>query len=227
MHTLNNLEEFAEFAEFAATLGCAVTPGQSDLLDRFKENLLLWNTKFNLTAIKDEAGIWQKHFADSATIVPLIPDKTSGKTRLLDVGSGAGFPGMVAAILRPDVRVTLLEATGKKTTFLADCIARLGLPNVDCVHARAEEINRKPPHRAAYDVVTARAVARMDKLAAWCLPLVKPGGVWLAMKGPDVTAELADAEEALAKHGGRVAEIRTVTIVPGMVHSIVVVAKGT
>jgi len=188
--------------------GLELSAGQLAQFEVFKENLLDWNTRMNLTAITDDTGIWQKHFADSLTLLPFLP---VGEFSMIDVGSGAGFPGIPIKIMRPDVDLTLLDSTRKRVTFLEDSVRRLGLESVDCVHARAEE------YRGSFDVCTTRAVARLDKLIKWCMHLLKPGGVFLAMKGSQVEAELEEAMPVIKKLGGELVEVRKVEVVPGLV----------
>lgn len=186
----------------------------------FKDNLLDWNQRMNLTAITDESDIWQKHFVDSLTLLPLLPN---GPIKMLDVGSGAGFPGLPIKIMRPDISMTLLDARQKRISFLEDTINRLALQDTRCIHARAEDLKRDKSHSHAYDIVVARAVARLDKLVKWCLPFVKQGGVFLAMKGPNVEEEINESKENIRKLDGEVLKVEYMEIAPGMVHSVIVV----
>jgi 16S rRNA (guanine527-N7)-methyltransferase len=211
-----------DFAQWAAARGLTISAEQRRQFELFMENLLCWNERINLTAITDENEILTKHFADSLTLLPWL---TQTGARLLDVGAGAGFPGIPIKIIRPDIRMTLLDATNKRVNFLNDTVSLLGLDGVECLHARAEELSRDKTYRASYDVCAARAVARLDKLAKYCLPFVKPSGLFLAMKGPDVSAELNDALPALRKYRGEHIETRLIEIVPGLSHSVVAVRK--
>ncbi|MCW2829515.1 MAG: rRNA ((527)-N(7))-methyltransferase RsmG [Aeromicrobium sp.] len=135
--------------------------------------------------------LWDRHILNSAVVVPRVP---RGAT-VADVGTGAGLPGLVWAIARPDLRVTLVEPLLRRTTFLDDVVAQLGLDNVEVVRARADEVP------GTFDVVTARAVAGMDKLARWCMPLVRPGGVFLAMKGRSAAEEVQTSTATLHRLG--------------------------
>jgi 16S rRNA (guanine527-N7)-methyltransferase len=203
-----------------------LTAGQVSQLSRFQERLLEVNRYMNLTAITDETEIAQKHFIDSFTVLPFLP----AGARMIDVGTGAGFPGVPVKIARPDITVTLLDSLQKRILFLRETIEGLGLSGVECVHGRAEElINRARKEKngilKCFDICTVRAVARLDKLAAYTLPLVKPGGLLLALKGPDVTLEIKTAAPSLLRHGGAVREIKTAEIAKGIVHTVVVIEK--
>ena len=214
----------------------SLTTGQKEKFELFKENLLSWNERMNLTAITDEEGIWHKHFHDSLTLLPLLPAepmrnsissadpmRSSRPLRMIDVGSGAGFPGIPIKILRPDIELTLLDSLRKRVFFLQDTVSRLELQNVECVHSRAEDFIREENRRGGYDICTARAVARLDKLCRWCLPFLAPGGLFYAMKGPSPEDEVNDALPIIRKIGGEVVGIEYMEILPGMVHSVVIV----
>lgn len=166
---------------------------------RYGELLVEKNKVMNLTAITDPKDIATLHFLDSAALLTLADfhDKT-----LVDVGTGAGFPGLPLRILEPSLRVTLLDSLGKRIDFLQEVCTDLGLGDVACVHARAEEF--AAGHREGFDLVTSRAVANLRVLSELCLPLVKPGGYFLAMKAVDSDEELRDAASALALLGGKV-----------------------
>lgn len=181
----------------AAGLGISLSPAQLDQLDRYAQILVEYNQKVNLTAITDPEGIENKHFIDSLLFAahPLV------KGKLVDVGTGAGFPGVVAKIYKPDLELTLMEPTGKRVEFLRYLAGQLGLTGIEFAKERAEEAARKQ-WREAFDVASARAVAALPVLAEYCLPLVKVGGVFLAMKGPDGEAELAAAKRAMTLLGG-------------------------
>lgn len=165
-----------------------------DRFDRYAEHLLSWNEKLNLTAITDPEEIVYKHFLDS--LMPLKYEEIPEGSSLIDVGTGAGFPGLALLIARPDLKVTLLDSTQKKLTAVADIAENLGLaPNF--VHARAEEAGKDPAFREQFDFATARAVSNLRDLSEYCLPFVKKGGIFLAMKGPDIKQELKDARRAI------------------------------
>jgi 16S rRNA (guanine527-N7)-methyltransferase len=197
------------FLDAAAALGIEFDPGDTDRLGAFLALLLEANRSFNLTAITDPDQAWTRHMLDSLTLVPLLADLPPG-TSVIDVGSGGGLPGVPLAIVLPSLRVTLLEATGKKAEFLRSVAERLRLSNVTVVRDRAELIAHKgKSHRAAYDAVVARAVGRLPVLVELCAPLAKVGGRLLLIKGERAEEELADAAGALRTlhlhHAGTVA----------------------
>ena len=169
-----------------------MTGAQLDLLDRYAELLVSYNEKVNLTAITSPEGIEDRHFADSLLFA--AQPEVSG--RLVDVGTGAGFPGIVAKIYKPDLELTLMEPTGKRVDFLRYACAELGLTGVEFAKERAEEAARKI-WREQFDVASARAVAALPVLCEYCLPLVKVGGRFIAMKGPEADAEAKAAANAL------------------------------
>ncbi len=171
-------------------------------IERFKKYSALlreWNEKMNLTAITDPNEIVIKHFLDCLMIFKnsQIPE---GAT-VIDVGTGAGFPGMVMKIARPDIKLTLLDSLNKRLTFLSEVLKELGV-EAEIIHARAEEGGRKPELREKYDISTARAVAKLNVLSEYCMPYVKVGGSFIAMKGPSAPEETEAAVRAIKKLGG-------------------------
>lgn len=192
----------------AAAYGVEVDAVLAERLDVYARLLAEWNEKINLTAITDPTGIAVKHFADSLTAAPLLPE---GAFTLIDVGTGAGFPGVPLALLRRDCRLTLLDSLNKRLIFLEALCRELDLP-VTLVHARAEEGGQNPAYREQFDVATARAVAALPTLCEYCLPFVKVGGRFLALKGPDGGQERAAAEKAVALLGGTVSEARALVL---------------
>jgi 16S rRNA (guanine527-N7)-methyltransferase len=207
-----------------ALLGLELTPSQIALFQAYAAELRAWNERFNLTAITDDAGIQLKHFLDSLSLLPLLPPGQPGQ--LIDVGTGAGFPGLPLKIMRPDLAVTLVEATGKKAAFCEAVASQLGLGAVTVVHARAEEVGQDPAHRARYDWAVARAVAALPVLAEYLLPLVKVGGQAVAQKGASAPEEAQAAAAAVTKLGGGPAQLQSVAL-PGVAEAryLVVYAK--
>lgn len=185
--------------------------------DRYAEMLTERNEKVNLTAITDPDEIRVKHFTDSLAAIDLIK---TGAT-VLDIGSGAGFPGIPLKIARDDISVTLLDSVNKKVTFMNDVIADLGLKNIEAVHARIEDF----PHKGEFDVAVSRAVAELTTLAEYALPFVKVGGTFVAYKSEKAEAEAAAAGNAVALLGGRLREIREVNVAPGLTRRLIVVDK--
>ncbi len=190
--------------ELTAEYGVTLDATACDKLDRYAELLVEWNQKMNLTAITDPLGITVKHFADSLAAVPLLPERQG--LSLIDVGTGAGFPGIPLAIVRPDIKLTLLDSLNKRLVFLETVCNELEIP-VQRIHARAEEGGRKPQLREQFDVATARAVAALPVLLEYCLPFVRQDGVFLALKGPDSDEEHRAAGKALARLGGKTAAV--------------------
>lgn len=180
-------------------------------LDGFEicyRELVDWNERFNLTAITDWEGILVRHFLDSLSCLKALPRKSlAAGARVIDVGTGAGFPGLPLKLICPEMQLTLLEATGKKVTYLEHVVRALGLKGVKIVHGRAEELGHDPAHRERYDWALARAVAEMPVLAEYLLPLVRVGGAILAQKGEGAAAEVHAAEAAITTLGGRVRQL--------------------
>ena len=191
-----------------------LTPRQLAMLTTYEEQLLAWNEKFNLTAIRDVDGIRAKHFLDSLSCS--LAWKEHPPRRLIDVGTGAGFPGLVLKILYPAMKLTLVESVGKKANFCRHIADTLGLENVEVLTARAEDVGRLPNHREKYDWAVARAVAQLPVLSEYLLPLIKVGGAMLAQKGESGPAEAQSAEKALKILGGNLRQLVHVTL-PGVV----------
>ena len=203
-----------------STWNIELTGTQLDLLDKYAELLVSYNEKVNLTAITSPEGIEDRHFADSLLFA--AQPEVSG--RLVDVGTGAGFPGIVAKIYKPDLELTLMEPTGKRVDFLRYACAELGLTGVEFAKERAEEAARKI-WREQFDVASARAVAALPVLCEYCLPLVKVGGSFLAMKGASGEEELAAARGAIRKLGGAYQETRTLHLPGGDTRTLILCKK--
>lgn len=206
----------------AKGLGIKIKPEQAAQFQTYLELLTEWNEKLNLTAITEPMEVLEKHFLDSLTLLTLGKIKEGAK--VIDVGTGAGFPGVPVKILRPDVRLTLLDGTNKRLNFLREVCAALGL-EAEFVHLRAEEAGHRWEMREAYDVATARAVAPLNVLAEYCLPLVKMKGYFLAMKGPGAQEELDAAANALEELGGTQVELHALTLPTAGERNIVEVRK--
>ena len=187
----------------------------------YYEYLEEMNKVMNLTAISGEEDVARLHFLDCAALLKL--EDFSGK-KVIDVGTGAGFPGMALKIACPDISLTLLDSLDKRIKFLKDLSDKLGFEDNVCVHMRAEEAPAE--YRQAFDIVTSRAVARLNLLAELCLPLVKVGGAFIAMKGPECQEEVNEAKRCIAMLGGKL-EPRADYTVPGtdITHSAVIIRK--
>ena len=200
------------------TLG--LPTGGIPALIRYADLLVEKNKVMNLTAITEPADIAALHFLDSAALLTLADWK--GKT-VADIGTGAGFPGLPLRIVDPSIRLTLLDAQNKRVEFLKEVCGELGLADVECVHARAEEF--EADHREGFDLVTSRAVAALPLLCELCLPLVKVGGYFAAMKSVDADAELASAAHAIEVLGGAVDHVTDYAIPGTEVHHRVIFIK--
>jgi 16S rRNA (guanine527-N7)-methyltransferase len=210
----------------AERLGLTLDARSIALFETYYRELTAWNEQFNLTAISGYEQVQSRHFLDALTCLLALPVPGAGDAipdvvpllhrgyplRFADVGSGAGFPGLPIKIILPDVRLTLIEATGKKVRFLRHMVETLGLRDVGdqiaVLHARAEEVGQMPEHRESYDVVTARAVARMATLMEYCLPLCRVGGRVIAQKGEDAVAEVEADAAAISILGGRLVAVK-------------------
>lgn len=202
--------------------GIIVDDAAKERLDKYAALLVEWNEKINLTAITDPEGIVIKHFLDSALLLSEV--KIPEGARVVDVGTGAGFPGMVLKILRPDIDITLMDGLNKRLVFLNEVAKELSL-EVKTVHLRAEEAGKNPNYREKFHLVTARAVAELRTLYEYCLPLCKVGGIFCAMKGPSAAEELKCAGKAAAVLGGNKAKISTSTLTGEEVRTFVITKK--
>lgn len=172
-------------------------------------NLLIeWNEKINLTAIIEPEDIILKHFVDSLTVSKEIPDNA----KIADIGTGAGFPGLPIKILKPEVEVFLIDSLNKRIKFLDEVISKNNLKNVRAIHARAEEIGHNKEYRESCDVVTSRAVAKLNVLLEYMMPLVKIGGKCICLKGPNVEEEIKEAKNAIKILGGEIEKIENITL---------------
>jgi 16S rRNA (guanine527-N7)-methyltransferase len=192
----------------AAKLGVVLTEEQADIFKDYYRILVEWNQKINLTAITDEREVREKHFLDSLTAALAV--NFGDESRLLnviDIGTGAGFPGLPLKIAYPALHLTLLEATAKKTKFLEYIVKKFGLEDVQIITGRAEDVAHQPPHREKYQVVLSRAVASLPVLAEIALPFCTPGGLFIAYKKGDILDELQQSGRAVDIMGGRLKEI--------------------
>lgn len=203
----------ARLPRYAEAIGVPLDDDQMEEMRTYWRAVLDTNRHTNLTRIIDDRDATLKHFIDSLTV--LRTGVFQGGARVVDVGSGAGFPGVPLKIARPDLHLTLVDATLKRVRFLQSVIEKLGWSEAAAVHGRAEDLGRRAPFRAAFDVAVARAVAKLDVLTNWCLPFVRAGGHFIAMKGPDVDDELRVADAALARAGGRLVRVEKLRLPEG------------
>lgn len=190
--------------------GVALNKQQIEAFRLYAAELAAWNEHTNLTAITDPDVVEMRHFVDSLSIFKIMKPRKG--LRVIDVGTGAGFPGLPLKIAYPEMKVSLVEATGKKINFLKHMVDLLGFTDVELINARAEDIGQKPEHREKYDWVLARAVAGMRVLAEYLLPLADKGGHVIAQKGESAPQEATDAEEAIKLLGGRIVQLSAVEL---------------
>ena len=216
------MEKLAQ--EFHTLTGGNLAPQQIKALETYNQELIAWNKIHNLTAIREPEQARVKHFLDSLSACLVM--NGSPIERVIDVGTGAGFPGLPLKILYPQMQLTLVESIGKKADFCEFVVAKLGLENVEVIQTRAEELGRLAAHREQYDWALARAVAVMPVLLEYLLPLVRVGGSVLAMKGESGPAEAQTAENAAQILGGHLRQLHPLTL-PGVVEEryLVVVDK--
>lgn len=194
-------------------------------LENFKtyyDMLIEYNEKMNLTAITEESEVIVKHFADSLCLLSKVGMKENAK--VIDVGTGAGFPGIPLLIARPDIRLTLLDGLNKRLLFLADVLDKIGL-TAEILHSRAEEGANNQKYREKFDFVTSRAVARQSVLCEYCLPYTKVGGLFVAMKGPKAAEELSESSKGISLLGGKVKEVIEYSLSDESSRSLIVTEK--
>jgi 16S rRNA (guanine527-N7)-methyltransferase len=196
----------------AAALGLPLNPRQLEQFSHYYQELVSWNRRMNLTRITDYDEVQVKHFLDSLTVILAYPLAGGRDFRLIDVGTGAGMPGLPVKILLPEIRLVLLESVAKKTAFLHHLTGRLKLSNVEIVAGRAETVAHRPEYREGFDLVLARAVAPLATLAELTLPFCAVGGVFIGQKKGAIELELSQAGQAIGLLGGRLREVRQIEL---------------
>ncbi len=194
----------------AEEIGITLSENQLNQFEIYMKMLLDWNEKINLTAITDEDEIILKHFVDSLTIAKYIGENDS----VADIGTGAGFPGIPLKIVKENNKIVLIDSLNKRINFLNEVIKENNLKNILAVHSRAEEIGHDKKYRGQFDIVTSRAVARLNVLLEYMMPLVKVGGKCICMKGPNIEEELEEAKKAIEILGGKLESVNEITL-PG------------
>ncbi|RTE06684.1 16S rRNA (guanine(527)-N(7))-methyltransferase RsmG [Paenibacillus whitsoniae] len=220
------MEEQLRFTERLAEEGIVLSERQLEQFEIYFKTLVLWNEKMNLTGITEREQVYLKHFYDSLSLAFNFDMKKAAS--LADIGSGAGFPSIPLKIAFPHLKVTIVDSLNKRITFLKEVVSLLGFTDTECVHGRAEDIARVAKYRDQFDLVTARAVARLSVLNEFCLPFVKKGGTFIAMKGSDVEEELKDAAYSLSELRGKLVKVTRMTlpVEESMRHFIVVEKTG-
>ncbi|WP_310551773.1 16S rRNA (guanine(527)-N(7))-methyltransferase RsmG [Paenibacillus glufosinatiresistens] len=198
------------FTEWLGPKGIELSPRQLEQFERYYQELVEWNQKMNLTGITEREQVYMKHFYDSLSLAFFVD--LSKVQSLADIGSGAGFPGIPLKIAFPELKLTIVDSLAKRISFLRHVADELELSHVELIHGRAEDIARLPEHRDRYDLATARAVARMALLNEFCLPFVRPQGLFVAMKGSDPAEELTEAVRSLKELKGEVAAVESMTL---------------
>lgn len=209
--------------EYCSRIGINLDDEAIQRFDMYMKLVIEWNNKINLTSITDEDEFVVKHFYDSLTLLSNVNIKDGAK--IIDVGTGAGFPGIPLKIARPDIHLTLLDSLNKRLVFLNDCVLNNLKLSAKVVHGRAEEFSKKPEFREQYDVAVSRAVANLSSLSEYCLPFVKIGGEFVSMKGPDSNEETDYAKNAINTLGGRINRIEELKLPDESGRSIIVVDK--
>ena len=193
----------------AEKIGITLDDTALSRFDKYAEMLVETNKTLNLTAITEPDEILYKHFIDSLTILTVV--NLEKGARVIDVGTGAGFPGVVLLIARPDINITLMDGTNKRLNFISEVLEETGL-NAEILHMRAELAGKEPKYREKYDLVTARAVANMNTLSEYCLPFAKVGGIFAPMKAAKADEELENANNAVKMLGGQIKEVKHLNI---------------
>lgn len=202
-------------------IGIDLNEAQVENFYKYMNLLFEWNKKMNLTAITDEKDVIIKHFIDSLTISKYIKEKS----KVIDVGTGAGFPGIPLKILRDDIDVTLLDSLNKRITFLNEVISSLQLNNIKAIHGRAEEMAKNKLYREKFDVATSRAVANLSTLSEYLLPFNKIDGICLCMKGNDIKKEIDESKMAIQVLGGKIYDVDNFKLPNGDNRGIVIISK--
>ncbi|ANE46031.1 16S rRNA methyltransferase [Paenibacillus swuensis] len=202
---MDNVKE--QFTSLLAERGLILSETQWNQFEIYLRELVSWNEKMNLTGITERSQVYLKHFYDSISLAFYVP--MDAVKNLADIGSGAGFPSIPLKIMFPHVQVTIVDSLNKRIQFLKHLVSEIGLDGVQCVHGRAEDLARKPELRDAFDLVTARAVARMNVLNEFCLPFVSKHGLFVAMKGSDPSEEVAESKGSLIKLNSRLKEVHS------------------
>ncbi len=206
------------------TLGYEITKNQEDNLSIYSDLLVEWNKKMNLTAVTDPAEISVKHFLDS--IIPIIVIPPDRNKKVIDVGTGAGFPGMPIKIVREDLEFTFMDSLNKRINFLKEVAQNINIEKAEFIHSRAEEAGKDKKYRSKYDYAVSRAVAPLKILSEYCIPFLSLGGIFMAFKSYDIDDEISEAKSMIGNLGGQIKEIKEIKIpYSDIVRKIVLIEK--
>lgn len=197
---------------------------QKNMFGIYYDMLVEKNKVMNLTAITDFDEVVEKHFLDSLSLVQI--ENLTERKKIIDIGTGAGFPGIPLKIMFPELKVTLADSLNKRIVFLQDVIRQLGLKDIDAVHGRAEDLSRNPEYRETYDLCVSRAVANLSTLSEYCLPFISTGGIFIPYKSSDIDSEVSDAKKAVFLLGGEIEKILKFDLTDSSIHrSLIVINK--
>ncbi|MBU3101451.1 MULTISPECIES: 16S rRNA (guanine(527)-N(7))-methyltransferase RsmG [Clostridium] len=218
------MEYFDILNEASNNVGLKFDQKKYDQFMLYKDLIKEWNEKINLTAIKEDEAIVQKHFIDSMKVFKF--DQLKNAKNVIDIGTGGGFPGIPMKIIKPEVNIVLLDSLNKRIIFLNEVINRLNLKNIKAIHGRAEDFAKEKQYREKFDVAVSRAVANLTVLSEYCIPYVKVGGYFVAMKGPAVEEEIKLSKNAIRLLGGQIEHIEKVQIEGSdLNHNLVIIKK--
>lgn len=214
-------EFFQKLYEKAENIGIIINEEQLEKFYKYMNLLLEWNEKINLTAITEPNDIILKHFIDSITINKYIEENGY----VIDIGSGAGFPGIPLKILNSNANFVLVDSLNKRIMFLNEVKTKIELENIDCIHARVEELAVKKEYREKFDIITSRAVARLNILLEYMLPFLNLGGKCICMKGPNIEEEINDSKKALEILGGKIEKVEKIILPDSDIERNIVIIK--
>ena len=214
-------EFFEKMQEKSRDLGVRFSVEQIEQFFEYMNLLIEWNEKMNLTAITDPEEIILKHFIDSITILKEIEDNS----KVVDVGTGAGFPGIPLSIMNPTLKITLVDSLNKRLIFLQEVVNKLNLKNIEIIHARAEEFGQNKKYRESFDIATSRAVANLSTLSEYLIPFVKVGGKVISMKAAEAQEEINEAKKAIEVLGGKIEKIEEFNLPQSDIGRTVILVK--
>lgn len=218
------MKYFDIMSEACKDVGLSFNEDIYNKFSQYKDMIKFWNEKVNLTAIVDDEQIFKKHFIDCIKIFKFSPLKEAKS--IIDIGTGAGFPGIPIKIMKQELDLILLDSLNKRINFLNEVINKINLNNVETIHGRAEDFSRKPEYREQIDVAVSRAVANLAVLSELCIPYVKVGGYFVAMKGPSVDDEIKDGKRAISILGGKIDDVIKINIEDSdLDHNLVIIRK--